>query len=54
MSRQVLVPGAFALALCTAIPAHAASDADLAEIRAEIQSAQAIVRSKRSTRSSAG
>jgi hypothetical protein len=38
MSRQVLVPGALALALCTAFPAHAASDADIAEIREEIKS----------------
>jgi hypothetical protein len=38
MSRQVLVSSAFVLALCNALPAHAASDADIAEIREEIKS----------------
>ena len=37
MSKSVLVPGAFALALFTASAAHAAGDADLAEIREQIR-----------------
>jgi hypothetical protein len=37
MSKWVLVPCAFALALYTASAAHAASDADLAEIREQIR-----------------
>ena len=53
MSRQVLVSGAFALALCTAFPAHAASDADLAEIREEIKRSSNRMKQE-STRSSGG
>lgn len=37
MSRNMLAPSAFALVLAAAPAAHAATDADLAEIRAQIQ-----------------
>ena len=40
MSRKSLAPGALALALFAATPSWAASDADLAQIRDEIQVAQ--------------
>ncbi|HRF13632.1 MAG: hypothetical protein V5B32_16265 [Candidatus Accumulibacter sp. UW26] len=37
MSRLIQVSGAFALALLGALPVSAASDAELAEIQAQIQ-----------------
>ena len=45
MSRQVLAPSVFALALCTASAVHAASDADLAEIRDRDPAIEGILRS---------